>query len=504
MIHLDLFSGIGGFALAVDSVWPGAEHIFCEIDPFCQAVLRKHWPKVRIYGNIKRFTINKFIADTTSQRCRKKRSGVRRSTERIAGAGRTASNAAIKRSHSKKDEQILEGKRGDKLLFSQPRIDLLTGGFPCQPFSHAGKRKGKADNRWLWPQMLRVIREFQPTWIIGENVGGLVSMAQQQGELEMDSPAGDEIEDNEGGTADGVLCEILDSITDLGYAVQAFVIPACAVGAPHRRDRIWIVGYNASYSGHGPGRTEQGKQQKERAEINGGSDGVGNGTHPNPQGIRQRGRPGKECGDQLGGRVQPEKCKGNKPRSKDQRCISNATDTQSGQSGKPTEQEGRKDTGGGNCNAGNTTGNAKHKIGKIQEGKNSIPGGSDWSQNWLEVATQLCGVDDGLDKEFYSAIIEGYEEENKNKMGGEEGIAAGGFACWETLRGLWKHRKTATPSSILYQFGLCDSLSEVSSEKGSKRWVAEEETAQKMRDMWERFYALSFKEAQNLQSKLLE
>lgn len=156
MNHLDLFSGIGGFALAASWVW-GEEHeihSFVENDPFCQKVLKKHWPDVPIHSDIKEY----------------KHDGA--------------------------------------------TIDLLTGGFPCQPFSQAGKRGGKEDDRYLWPEMLRIIREVQPTWIIGENVAGIINMGLEQ---------------------------VLTDLEDSEYQCQTFLVPACTVNAPHRRDRVWIV-----------------------------------------------------------------------------------------------------------------------------------------------------------------------------------------------------------------------------------------------------------------------
>ena len=479
MIHLDLFSGIGGFALAVDTVWPGAEHIFCEIDPFCQAVLRKNFGKeIMIYGDIRTLT-----ADAISS------NGGRESDGRVQNKGREAgkggregiqpkdrptrsdnaksSLVVIANSESGQSGEPTEQKGREDTGRGSFQVDLLTGGFPCQPFSQAGKRKGKSDDRWLWPEMLRVIREFQPTWIIGENVNGLVSMAQRQGESALDSAIGDEIKNDEDSTADGVLCEILDALEQVGYAVQAFIIPACGVGAPHRRDRVWIVAHREEQPKrkqiNAPKSFSQGR--KTREEFSGGDRGIE--FTQDASGQRRRGR-----GDgNTGGLRRPLQTAGSDSHAS--HASSNYTGNERRlQTGKSLNRE------------------LTHKI--------------SWREPWLEVATRLCGVDDGIDKEFYSAIIEGYGKENKDKMGSAESITAGGFACWETLRRLWENKKTATASSFLYQLGLCDSLPKMSSEERSKRWLAQEETAEKMRDMWQRFYALPFQKAQNLQSRLLE
>ena len=154
---LDLFSGIGGFSLGLERA--GMQTIaFCENDPFCQKVLQKNWPNIPIHNDIRELDGNEF--------------------------------------------------RG--------KIDLICGGFPCQPFSVAGKRKGTEDNRDLWPEMFRIIQQAKPTWIIGENVANFTSMAFRRTKVDLESE---------------------------GYIVQPFIIPACAVNAPHRRDRLWIVGY---------------------------------------------------------------------------------------------------------------------------------------------------------------------------------------------------------------------------------------------------------------------
>lgn len=169
MTHASLFSGIGGFDLAAE--WAGWTNIFnCEIDPFCRRVLQYHFPNAKQYTDI-------------------------RATDFTVWRG---------------------------------RIDVLTGGFPCQPFSVAGKRKGTDDPRHLWPEMLRAIREIRPRWVVGENVRGILSWS--------------------GGMVFEQVCADLEAA---GYEVQPFVLPACGVGAPHRRDRVWFVAHAvSSRTGH--------------------------------------------------------------------------------------------------------------------------------------------------------------------------------------------------------------------------------------------------------------
>ena len=162
MKTLDLFSGIGGFSLGLERA--GFETVaFCEIDKYCQKVIKKFWDK-KIYNDVKEITKQKL--------------------------------------------------KSDGIEFPE----IITGGFPCQPFSIAGARKGTDDNRHLWPEMFRIIKEFKPRWVIGENVRGIISIQ------------------------NGMVFE--NVCTDLegeGYEVRAFNIPAAGVGAPHKRERIWIV-----------------------------------------------------------------------------------------------------------------------------------------------------------------------------------------------------------------------------------------------------------------------
>lgn len=161
---LDLFSGIGGFSLGLERTGNFETVAFCEIDKYCKLLLQKHWKGVKIYDDVKKITKEGFEAD-----------GI-------------------------------------------PSPDVITGGFPCQPFSVAGKQKGTSDNRHLWPEMFRIIKAFKPRYVIGENVRGIINIQ------------------------DGMVFETV--CTDLeseGYEVQPFIIPAAGVGAPHRRERVWII-----------------------------------------------------------------------------------------------------------------------------------------------------------------------------------------------------------------------------------------------------------------------
>lgn len=157
MKHLDLFSGIGGFALAAR--WAGIETVaFCEIEPFPRKVLEKNFPGIPIHHDIRELNGSEYAG-----------------------------------------------------------IDIITGGYPCQPFSLAGKRKGTEDDRHLWPEMFRIIKQARPTFIVAENVIGHVTMG---------------------------IDKVLNDLECEGYSTRPLVIPACAVDSPHRRDRVWILAYS--------------------------------------------------------------------------------------------------------------------------------------------------------------------------------------------------------------------------------------------------------------------
>ena len=179
--HIDLFSGIGGFALACR--WAGIETIaFCEIEKYAQRGLRKNFPGIRIFEDVRQFPATEF---------------------------------------------------------REPF--LLTGGYPCQPFSQAGKRRGAEDDRHLWPSMFGIIRTSRPTWILAENVAGHVTLG---------------------------LDEVLADLEGEDYAVQPIIVPACAVDAPHRRDRVWILGNSKRDSEGRAYGSESGRSKRERKDEN--------------------------------------------------------------------------------------------------------------------------------------------------------------------------------------------------------------------------------------------
>ena len=168
LTHLSLFSGIGGLDIAAEMA--GIRTVGqCEWADFQTKILEKHWPDVPRWRDIRTLTAESFY----------ERTGLR-------------------------------------------TVDIISGGFPCQPFSLAGKREGKDDDRYLWPEMLRVIREIRPAWVIGENVPGIVNLA---------------------------LDTVLSDLENEGYTAQSFIVPACGVDAPHKRERVCILAYAIDRSG---------------------------------------------------------------------------------------------------------------------------------------------------------------------------------------------------------------------------------------------------------------
>ena len=200
MKHLDLCSGIGGFSLAFES--EGFETVgFAEVDPYCSKVLAKNWPNVPNYGDVK-----EIANDPTTL----------------------------------------------------PEFDILTAGYPCQPFSSAGQRKGADDPRHLWPDIRRIVQARRPTWCVFENVLGHVSMG---------------------------IDEVFSALEDDGYQTEAFVVPAVAVDAHHRRDRAWIVAHTDRPPRQGSGIPSRGEKEYPHPVLSGrwpSEPGVGRVAHGLP------------------------------------------------------------------------------------------------------------------------------------------------------------------------------------------------------------------------------
>ncbi len=310
--HLGLFEGIGGFSLA--GRWMGWKTVaWCEWEPFCQTILKHHFPNAQGHGDI-------------------------RTTDFTRYAG---------------------------------QIDILTGGFPCQPYSTAGKRLGKEDDRHLWPEMLRAIREVRPRYVVGENVAGLISW---NGGLVFD--------------------EVQADLEAEGYEVWAFTLPACAVDAPHRRDRVWFVARNSDCSAAGAERCFQGWTVAER-------DGVCAFKNANQDGRRSELRQ-----SQSSERKQRNACTGNYERL----CANNGeieTTANTGSSGRQKldtpAKPGFAGHGSGchNADASNAESerlSQRHGESAFGQGQNATIKRHDSIPEWSNFPTKspVCGRNDGV------------------------------------------------------------------------------------------------------------
>ena len=184
--HLDLFSGIGGFSLGLEATGAFETVAFCDYDQYCQKVLRKHWPWVTIYDDVKELN-----------------------SERLSANGHT-------------------------------EVDIITGGYPCQPFSIAGRQKGEQDPRHVWPEMFRLVKELRPTWVIGENVSGHIKLG---------------------------LDTVLENLESEGYATRAFSISASSIGANHQRERVWIIAHSNSQRLQGFGAKHELREGKTKVPF---------------------------------------------------------------------------------------------------------------------------------------------------------------------------------------------------------------------------------------------
>jgi len=223
--HLDLFSGLGGFSLGLEATGGFETVAFCDIEKFSRKVLKKHWPNVKQYKDIKELTYEQIKEDTLAP------------------------------------------------------IDIVTGGYPCQPFSIAGSQRGEKDTRHLWPDMFRIVKECKPTWVIGENVSGHIKLG---------------------------LDTVLQDLESEGYSVRAFSISASSIGANHQRERVWIVAHSNLENTRQHGRriestwdtesigsraSEETEWSSDSNKINGSSAGasiVGESSDTNSQGLQGR------------------------------------------------------------------------------------------------------------------------------------------------------------------------------------------------------------------------
>ena len=215
---LDLFSGIGGFSLGLERTGGFETVAFCEIDPYCRAVLRKHWPSVPCYTDVRELGCEQLETD---------------------GLG---------------------------------RIDCVVGGYPCQPFSFAGQRRGQEDDRHLWPEVHRLLASIRPTWGLFENVAGHINMG---------------------------LDQVLSDLEGEGYTAWPLVIPACALDAPHRRDRVWIVAHSnmqRKCGGRGKVQSSHGKIQERHYDAKFSDAGEHGGAD-----VADAGRDTARSGEELDG-----------------------------------------------------------------------------------------------------------------------------------------------------------------------------------------------------------
>lgn len=308
MKHLGLFEGIGGFSLAAS--WAGWHTpVMVEWNQYCKAVLKKNFPNATIFGDIHEF-----------------------------------------------DGQPYAGQ-----------IDIITGGFPCQPYSHAGVRAGNDDNRALWPQMLRVIREVGPRWVVGENVAGILSM--------------------DGGR---VLAGILADLENAGYSPEIYSIPAVGVGAPHERERIWIIAHRNDFCRDGCGQT-----RGRRAEFTDQNSGIVAHPHAGTSAVpifAPYGRNEIKNTDTSG------QNSGVTSDADLQRCGQRHAPAKPGFAGFYTGSVNQNAIKNPGCEYGKMYGlwpetEDEERVANEHGHANSR---HVWAEHWLPTATRLCRVDDGI------------------------------------------------------------------------------------------------------------
>ena len=345
LTHVDLFSGIGGFSLAAH--WAGFETVvFCENDEYCQKVIQK-----RFRG---------YVADSGrigQEGAGKQTEGAKEHNDGIPIIADPASIDRNKRFELGSDRRKKEAEqiRMGRIPIIQDIRDfdgtkwrgatLLTGGFPCQPFSVAGQRKGKDDDRFLWPEMFRVIKEAKPRWVIAENVRGIINMELGQVLSDLETIGYDFPRDLQG-------CPIVP------------VIPAAGVNAPHRRDRVWILGRRQDVDdpeGRRCGILHTGNKRAGTGKINSSPDTDSDASYT------------ESSGERIG---QQERMA---------RCVFQTTGREQGFDGVSASSENDSDSESAKLNGSGRTWN--RGAGHTNDG---------WQVPWIEIATRFCRVDDGL------------------------------------------------------------------------------------------------------------
>ena len=320
--HLDLFSGIGGFSLGLEATGGFETVAFCDIEEYPRKILVKHWPDVKQYTDIKELNYDRL--------------------------------------------------KSDGIISDNKKIDIITGGYPCQPFSVAGRKKGEEDPRHLWPEYLRLIKELRPTWVIGENVSGHIKLG---------------------------LDTVLQNLESEMYSTRTFSISASSVGANHQRERIWIV---ANANGGGDQQEKSGGVGEEKRKTTGGrtnhgSPGISDGTDT----IIPRQGSAAEVGhlsnsSELGRNDGGDHREGRQVQADEERKL--AQDQQ--------EQEGWKSGSGTTSSSGNS--------GEPREDKGDEPGGGEVSKTVANTPVE------GLEGHGQHQQLEGQGQEIKSSTGSNE------------------------------------------------------------------------------------
>jgi len=356
---LSLFAGIGGFDRGLEMTGGFETIAFCEREEFPRRVLAKHWPEIQCFPDV-----------------------------------RTLKGSDI----------------------GGP-VDVICGGYPCQPFSTAGKRQGKEDDRHLWPEFSRLVDELRPTWVIGENVAGHISMG---------------------------LDDVLADLEAKGYACRTFVIPACAVGASHRRDRVWTVAYSNSKRG----QTLRGQREDVAPKSLGGRDARGGGV-----GNAERQVTDGSTGENSRNVANAENMQRN-GRS-DNAAKGNGQIPQLGAGSRADDVADANNQGPqGRAQAGN--------LGSIGQGRNEQPQRrGDGEGPARRSKSRMGGVVDGLSRKMDGVRL-------NDELGSSESRTEGSKFDGESLRVLRGKEQTAAPSPRLQQGDRGnDTMSDVSCSSGS-------------------------------------